>query len=504
MNFVSKIALGILATGALGGLYYWDLKRSEKQEEAKLQENRALPFQTAEATHISLQSPKGNLVLQRENKDANWKFSTPQTTVGVDQDSVKSFLDQVNTLDLMQEIPSTEKAVKGDEAARREYGLATPAATFQVTLANGTKHSLSIGSDLSIGKDANAEAAKGMAVYALSSSRNNVILLSSSNTGTFEKSFADFRTKAVATFKTADVAFFDIVRASGDNLSVAKVDGKWMIRKPRELVGDESGITLYLDRMASLKADEVQEAAAADRNKLGLAPAQATLVLRDKDQKELQRIEMGKETDARFAVTMADGGIGILTSRKWDELAPELKSFRDRRVLRDVAMAEVRKIVTASGKTFERDAKDWYPVGGKAVEIPLPKLTPVANATPNVAATPTEPKKEANRDVGDFFSDFEFLTADDIIDDARTKDLAAFGLDKPQTEFTFIPAEGKGEPVRILVGKKVPNDDKLIYIKRANQDAVFAVEKYWLETLKKFEPIAESENAMTSGGKPKE
>lgn len=498
MNFTAKIALGVLAAGALGGLYYWDIKRSETQELVSRDEKKALPFDPTEIIEFSLATAKGAVRLARPDKDAKWMFQEPASSVSVDQDAAKRFLSSVAELSIMQLLDGTEKVIQGDESSLKVYGLDTPQTMFSAKDAAGKTHSLKLGSDTGIGKSEDGTGAS-MAYYAASSARDTLIMLRSSTLSTFEKGFADFRTKAVATFSTAEVEVFELQHAQGNTIRVEKKDGKWLITQPREVDADENNVSLYLDRVSGMKADEVIEPLALDsatRIKLGLNPPVAILKVFGAEGKTLQTLEMGKETDKRLAISMADGGTGILTTRKWDEIVPNFLYLRDKLVLRGVAFDEIRRIVTASGRSYERDAKDWYSVEADA-------KAPEKSAS--VEGTPTEAKREANRDVGDFFSDWEFMTASDVLDDASPLDAGKYGFDKPQATFIFELAEGKGEPIKIVAGRGVPNDDKLIYIKRTSQDVVFVVEKYWLDTFKKIDSSQtkeDKEEEVTAGDTP--
>ena len=279
------------------------------------------------------------------------------------------------------------------------------------------------------------------------------------------------------------MSFISLSKNDGSliQLEKKKDDGQnqWHVVSPKVIKADNNQVGLFLDSLARLSADSVTEPSAiSDANKgaLGLSEPNATLVLKDASGKEIQKIDYGLTKEA-LSLTMSDGAVGSVELTKFTDLAPELKYFRDRRILSSVNFNDVNLLTTLSGKKFQKEGIDWYLTDG----------TPENNEG--------KMKKAANEDARRFIEDWEFMTAEDVLDADEATELSKFGLDKPITSFTLSStAENKPE-IRVLVGSRVPNNEKAVYVKRTDKPEVFVMESKWLDVLTRLDQGEQSPQA---------
>jgi hypothetical protein len=98
-------------------------------------------------------------------------------------------------------------------------------------------------------------------------------------------------------------------------------------------------------------------------------------------------------------------------------------------------------------------------------------------------------------DARNFVDDWEFSTAEDVLDAEETTELAKFGLDKPLTQFTLGSTDEKKPQIEVSVGSRVPNNEKAVYLKRADKPEVFVMETKWLDVLTRLDQGGQSPQA---------
>lgn len=483
MNFWIKIALGLVGAGAVIGVWYGDEYYTKKEEETKKISSKVLNFEAAQVRKFVLTNSAGTFTFEREQATTPWKMTAPKA-VKPDQDTVNNLLASVQGLTLETELAGTEKAAKGGAEAAT-YGLGSPRATLEITLEDKKNLKLSLGQDVSVGNTSGANF-NALSVYAVSSSREAILVVGSSVISATKKTYTDFRTKIAGDFSTTDVKSLVVTKANGDKVKVDKAEKGWNIVAPRDLPADSNNVGLFLDRLARLKVDKVTESEALNPSNLaalGLDMPATTLEIIGEGNKSLQVFKLGLTKESAY-VTMADGAVGSVELSQWADLSPELKYFRDRRVMRGVSLGEVSKIKTLSGKVFQKEGPNWYPVG-----VAAPVASPAAGGA-------TKAEKVSDKDASQLFSDWEFLTADDVVDGAEAADLSKFGLDKPVTRFSLEYADASKPATEVLVGGRVPKNEKAVFVKRVDAPEVYAVETGWLDVLARMDGAGQSPQAQ--------
>ncbi|MEN9824321.1 MAG: hypothetical protein RI953_66 [Pseudomonadota bacterium] len=487
-----KLTAAIAVGAAIWGGIAFDDYYSEKEQASKKQEVKLVDFETKDVLKLTVQNKAGKFVFQRENSTANWKMTEP-TGPRPDQDTVNNLLSAVQSTNYEQNIEDAQKvadAIKsGNLAAGKDYGFEPPRSQIEIEVAAnkdaGTKArnlKIWLGGDLNIGGGAGA-AFNALSVYAVTSERKGLLVVGSSFVTSLSKELKDFRSKIVGDYSVTDVKEFELTRNDGSVVALAKSQengqSKWSVTKPKAVKADNNQVGLYLDSWTRLRSEKITEAASVnDQNKaaLGLVQPNATLVLKGEGGKVLQKIDIGLTNDALYA-TMSDGAVGSFELSKFPDLAPPLKYFRDRRVFSGFSFNDVSKLKTVSGKVYQKEERNWYLIGA----------VPTADAK--------KPEKVAIEDARKFVEDWEFATAEDVLDADATTNLATFGLDKPITRFTLSATDEKKMNSEILVGNRVPNNEKSVYVKRADTPDVFVMETKWLDVLTRLDQGGQSPQA---------
>jgi hypothetical protein len=487
-----KLTVAVAVGAAIWGGFLLDEHLAEKEQVSKKQEVKLADFETKDALKLTVENNSGRFVFQRENATANWKTVEP-AGLRPDQDTVNNLLAAVQSTTYEQHLEDAHKVADAIKSGKydegKDFGFAPPRHLVEVELAAdkdaGTKArnlKVWLGGDLNIGSGAGA-AFSALSVYAVSSDRKGLLVVGSSIVSSLNKEQKDFRSKIIGDFSVTDVKELQLTKNDGTQILLVKSqqDGQtqWTFSQPKDIRADNNQVGLYLDSWTRLRSDKITEAASInDQNKaaLGLAQPNASLVVKGEGGKVLQTIDLGLTKDALYA-TMSDGAVGQFELTKFAELAPPLKYFRDRRVLHGISFNDVQKLKTSSGKVYQKEEKNWYLVGTAP------------------AADPQKPEKVANEDARKFVEDWEFATADDILDARETTNLAGLGLDKPIAKFTLLSSDEKKIQIEIVVGNRVPNNEKSVYVKRADSPDVFVMETKWLDVLTRLDQGGQSPQA---------
>jgi hypothetical protein len=482
-----KTGLMAALAAALVGIYFLDDTMSEKKKESERIETRALNFVAANVRSVKLARDTSVFVFERTNASAEWTMKEPARAVRADQDAVNTLLTVTEGMTSSLEISATEKVLTGADAEKAQFGLDKPRYRFEITLDDKSAKTLQIGGDMEIGSRSAGKFA-AQAVYASNSERNSVFVLSTSHLSTFKKTFGDFRTKMASNFNTPDVKSFVVSRPGSSAISVVQGEKGWAITAPREISADQNAVTALLNTLSTLKVDKVTEKEMLEPQRMsafGLDAPAANVELFGDKQKSIAKWAFGAVKNAYF-VTMVDGAVGSINAEKLKECAPDLNILRDKRILPDVAIADVARIRTASGKVFVREGASWY----AAENTPKAVLGDSGknDSKSGVSPTSTPAGKTVVSEAADLFAEWEFMAAKEVVEGNESRGLPAYGLAKPAQRFAFQTADSKLLE-EILVGNRVPNNQKLVYVKRTSRAPIYVVDAGWLDKLTKLDGV---------------
>lgn len=492
MKSWQSITLAAVAAVAIWGGVYLDEHLSEKETAQKKLDERLLGFESQDVRQLTLKNKNGEFAFERDSASAQWKMTLP-AGVKPDQDAVNNMIAAIQSAKYEQQIDSgqtvAEKIKAGDFAQGKDFGLETPRVSIVLKIAENKEQGTSareaklwLGGDVGIGSGAGS-AFNAISVYAVSSERNGLLVAGHSIVSTLEKGLKDLRTKLIGDFAVSDVSFIELSKNDGTVLQLEKKKednlNQWFVVQPKSIKADNNQVGLYLDSFARLRAESVTEAALindANKEALGLSQPNAQLVLKDSAGQVLQTLQYGLTKEALY-LTMSDGAVGSVELTKFTELAPELKYFRDRRVLAGVQFNDINVLTTPSGRSYQKEGVNWYPTTDTSDQ--------------SVKTT----GKVASDEVRRFVEDWEFMTAEDVLDADETTDLSKFGLEKPITHFV-LSSTGENKPkIEVFAGSRVPNNEKAVYVRRADKAEVFVMETKWLDVLARLDQGEQSPQA---------
>ncbi|BBH54122.1 DUF4340 domain-containing protein [Fluviispira sanaruensis] len=473
MKYLIKVALGIVAIGALVGVYYGDNYMTEKKEERQKETTYAIFFDTKDVIKFTVQNKNSVFTFARDTFTSPWKIISP-IVVAADQDAVNNILAAIQQIAVQQELPRTEPALKGDKGMLTEFGLENTKNSVTIDLKNSEIKQLFIGHDLDIGKKGGASL-NSSSVYAMNPAKKLLLVVNNSFISVLEnKMLSDFRSKRVGDFQGADVAFLEIKSHENDIILVKDKNNKWEMQKPYAWPGDSVFIDEFLGRYQGLLGQKVYENSEVTpelKKKFNLLPPAGVVNFKDSAGKTLQNFEYGITKDGIF-VTMKDGAVAQLNLDLWSDLIPKDKYFRNRQVLLGVNLDHISGI-KLSNSTYLRKDNNWYFVESETQQ-------------PSVSQPP-------NAEVLTFFSNWELMAADDLILNATNEDLVKFGLTKPLKTFAFLlGSDSKSKSIEIIVGNRVPNNEKSVYLKRSDAPTVYIVEAGWLSLLAQLYSVGDT------------
>ncbi len=457
MKFWAKILLSLAVIGIAIGSYYIDEFYTKKEEETKRVQGIALDFASEKVLEIHLKTLAESFVFQRKDAASEWTIVKPTPNIRPAQDAVNSILEHLKSLSIDQRI-SEEKNSKSDED---KYGLKNPRIVVSLKTDDKSEISFYLGNELGIGTGA---------VYAQSTQSSDLLVLPASAFKNLQKNFAEIRTKMPGDFNISDVQ--KIVIKHGDRFVLEKLEGVWNITQPKKLLADANNIAILIDRYSRGKVGKVIEKENQTLpflKSLGIQnqPEGEVQIFGEKE-KLLQTFSMGK-TPNNMYITMKDGGLGEMPLSSWPEFNPDVFFLRDKKILQPFPVEDIAFIQTDSKRRFRRENADWYFVSQ-------------ADASKE---TKTPESKVSDRDAVQFFADWEYLLAEEIIDNPKL--LPIYGLDKPKNSFTFeFKSPEKNKPLKVLIGKKTPSSDKSIYIRLAGYPQVYKVDAKWLDAFSRM------------------
>jgi hypothetical protein len=307
--------------------------------------------------------------------------------------------------------------------------------------------------------------------------KNKLLVVNNSLSNLLEsKTLSDFRTKRVGDFKGADVSSIEIKYGDSDVI-VSKNNKGWEVVKPTQWPGDTNFISDYLARYQGLLAQKVYESSELNSNileKFNLIKPTAVVTFTNSSGKIMQSFNLGITTDGIYA-TMKDGAVAKLSLDLWPDLVPKEKYFRNRLILLNVSIDDISKINLSNSLAFIKKDNNWY-------RVSAPTQQPAVSETPN-------------QDAFTFFSNWEFMAADDIILNPTSQNLSEFGFNKPLKTFSFeFSDSSKVKPIKIIVGNRVPKNEKSVYLKRSDSPNVYVVDAGWLSLLAQLYSVGDSSN----------
>lgn len=403
------IALAVLAV--LGIWTALDLKKPVHEPGENPKVSDLVGLAPADVVRLEITHPGDTTILIKTG--AVWLMEKP-IKAPADPDQVKQIIDGIldRTTDFQLDNPSTNELAG--------FQLDKPAATAVLTDKSGKKVTVQFG----------AKGADKSSIYARDASTGKVFTVASSDFESLKKDTSSLRDRTVISAPTDSIDTITIRRA-GDNVELHKTGSKWQILKPWTAPADDSAAGMLADALKSVKCERFVPG---DPFKYGLDMPGLIVEVKLKDGKT-QRLEIGnKVKNEVFATSFPDkGGLLALSESTVQSLDKSVHDLRERKLV-DFEPSDVVRISIASPKgSWEAEEKgdDWLFVN------------------------PVKGQKADKSKLENLLFDMKTPAARHVEENA--KDLAKYGLDKPQLTAAVTLKSGVKKELRL--GKKSPKGD---------------------------------------------
>ncbi|MCK5690959.1 DUF4340 domain-containing protein, partial [Myxococcota bacterium] len=246
----------LLGVGALG-LFFWQQNKSEVDEQSEKVSKRVLTeFQPSSVNVLSLQTPKNNYKLQRE-ESGEWFIVEPEKTLA-DSAVIDSIVQQLSTLSFESMMGESQKEGEPEPSLDLAlFSLAPP--LFTLTLEGPAMSPQT----LQVGKVNRFDGS----VYAKSAASEQVGLVLKSVHYLVDKNLYALREKRVVLFEPADVQALDIKfeKSEGD-YRLERVGEFFEVIKDGRFRVDQAQIDGILNELKILKAQLFVRDSIQDKN----------------------------------------------------------------------------------------------------------------------------------------------------------------------------------------------------------------------------------------------
>lgn len=450
---IKKPTLIVLLCAILlgGSVYYFDYYRSLKEKEKPAEDSSKPAFSIpsgADINSLTLTHPamSGMPPIQFEKRNGSWQILQPLQTEA-DSRAMQNIVEGLTSARIGGTEPGTPDRLK-------VYSLDPPAVAIDFQLANGSKHSVKLGT-----KDFT-----GVSVYSIVDGGKDVSLLPLSLLTAADLPLKELRDRAVLHIVAGNVSSLTLKNSAGE-LAASKekaADNRaapWKFTKPNAALADDQEVNALLGSIANAKMTEIVAESADNLGQYGLAnPAVAFSAVDDKG--KISTLLVGKKSgDEYFARDPSRPMVFRIDSNVFKKLSENYADLRDKKLARfdpsDVDDLELRNpngTVACVRKTGEQWTID-SPADQKGKSAAAWKiLTPITTGR-----------------------------AEEVLDHPSPEILAK--LAKPAIEVTLTKKDGQKIVVRL---SGVSGD--AVYVQTSGSPTVYKLKKQIFDDLN-FKPV---------------
>ena len=405
-----------------------------------LRDKKVADFQKDEVQALQLE--RGGLKIDIEKRDdGTWMMTAPLEARG-DETEIGKIIDKIHTAKI-------KEFIHGEPENLGQYGLDSP----------GIKLTLLIGEDkasktLLIGrKNVDKEG-----YYAKRAEQRNVFLLEEDVMEAIPDEAETLRDHSLLAVSTGDVHKMEYVTEGGRFVLARNQDGAWEIKEPIEEKADDLQVN---DLITDLKNIKVKEFIDEEKDEFGFAKPQITAKLWKEGVEEPIAVTIGatdEEKNLVYARNM-DGHLVGFGKEELDKVRKTLFDLRDKTLV-SFGKDEVLRMAVRYGEhelvVTQKDEK-W------------------------LAEKPERFKIGDQGDVDRLVWAIDYVTMEEIAEEAKPENLDKYGLDKPRAEFSITLTDEKSIGP-FLIGSSRDNN---VYVATAGKPGVYLVEARILDELKR-------------------
>ena len=403
-----------------------------------LRDRRLMRIEQDEVKEIVLEKGARRVVL-RLDPNGTWRVEAPYR-LPAERDEVINALSTIINATAMSFVDDAPSSLAG-------YGLADPKMTATVKSGDG-----SVLRTVSLGHEEMGQ------VYAMTSERPNVYSVSSSIPLQLDREPDFYRRLTAFDFQSYRVPAFTMNMGDETVTLVKQSFEDWRMTSPYALRANDQFITAMLDSLEIMRVREHIPVTAANRAAYGFEQPVASLSLTIDERVKSQEILIGTDSgDGQHTYIMdpAEEWIYAVDASSLLRMPTSAIELRDNKILRfkgyQVHMFEV--VTPDERLRVRRDQKQrvvW-------------KLEEPSTGDADAIS------------VGRAFSELDTLYSEAFVTADPDAELASYGLDRPVMELT-LQIGGRNdvpeERLSLLVGKSLPGDENLVYVKQRNSPVV--------------------------------
>jgi hypothetical protein len=326
-SFIYLLLLGAIA----GYFYYFEVIKPQQKKEAERVAKKLFHFAVDQVDGLEI-LPRGGKAV-RLNKDTRWHITEPITS-DVDEAALNGV---VSTLESLQ----PERQVVESSEDLKAFGLQDPALAVRFKVGEGWRELL-VGDKNPVGD----------AYFAKTAERPAVFLLAQGNWTVLSKSANDLRRRQLLAFEPLTVTGLEVTWRDGSRLVVYKDSGGvWKSPDQPEMVIKKSKVDNVLDQIQWLRARDFLTDEVTGLAEHGLAPAEVTVKLHLKDNRE-EILQLGKQDTAKKRVVALSSELSAVVQvddSLLQELPKQLRGLEDRSLL-DIHTAQVKQVIWSLGQ----------------------------------------------------------------------------------------------------------------------------------------------------------
>lgn len=443
MKSLKKTIVFGLILSALGLFYYiYEIKGGKARQEAKEKVEKIFSVEPSKIDKIVISSK--DEVIELEKKDEAWLIVSPLQARG-DKEAISSMtmaLGNEKRLRVIAEKPSSLE----------DFGLKQPAIKVSFRARNGAAEKT-----LYLGDRSPA----GGGVYSKKEGSDEVILLSNTFYGKFDKKLADLRDKTILNIEPVKIASFELETQGAKAIAVKTGEKEWRLKEPVQAKGNFYRIRDALEKLGREKLKEFVEEAPKDLSKYGLDKPALKITVAEEGGAKASSVIFGsldKDKKGTYAKVIDANNVIMIDEKIWDNLPKTASDIRDRTLLE----FEREKVAEVGLKTDSEDIlvrrlgkDDWEivrPIKAKGDDVRM----------------------------GSLLWDFKDLSVKEFVEEDPA-DLSKYGIG-PDSKKLSVLVEGAKEPQTLLLGKK-EDSRGTFYAQLLGNKQVYGVDKSDLETI---------------------
>lgn len=255
-------------------VYFYDSKHSSKPP---VDETSKPAFAVKADTISSLTIHNASTTVSLSKSGADWNLTQPIDT-RADQTAVGSIVNDLSDLQIQRSFTPTDNLSK--------YALADPALKIEFRGANGSLHTVELGS-----KDFS-----NSSVYAVVDGSKQIDMVSPSLFDDSNKPVSQLRDRSILDLNNSQVTALTLTDPDG-KFSVTKAEAGWEISSPRHALADSNTIDALVSSLSSSKFTNVVSETGSDPAKYGLGHPTLTLDATAQGGKQFHLVLSKKGTD---------------------------------------------------------------------------------------------------------------------------------------------------------------------------------------------------------------